>query len=53
MLVVFSPIIVAETKITFVYNFVAPLKKLLIKKKQNSTTATKAIISKKFQDRSS
>ena len=26
MLVVFSPIFVADTKITFVYNFVAPLK---------------------------
>ena len=25
MLVVFSPIFVADTKITFVYNFVAPL----------------------------
>ena len=27
MLVVFSPIFVADTKITFVYNFVAPLRK--------------------------
>ena len=27
MLVVFSPIFVADTKITFVYNFVAPLNK--------------------------
>ena len=26
MLVVFSPIFVADTKITFIYNFVAPLK---------------------------
>ena len=26
MLVVFSPIFVADTKITFVYNFVAPLR---------------------------
>ena len=26
MLVVFAPIFVADTKITFVYNFVAPLK---------------------------
>ena len=26
MLVVFSPIFVVDTKITFVYNFVAPLK---------------------------
>ena len=26
MLVVFSPIFVTDTKITFVYNFVAPLK---------------------------
>ena len=26
MLVVFSPIFVADTKITFVYNFVSPLK---------------------------
>ena len=25
MLVVFSPIFVADTKITFVYNFIAPL----------------------------
>ena len=30
MLVVFSPIFVADTKITFVYNFVAPLKNLLL-----------------------
>ena len=29
MLVVFSPIFVADTKITFVYNFVAPLMCLL------------------------
>ena len=27
MLVVFSPFFVADTKITFVYNFVAPLSK--------------------------
>ena len=26
MLVVFSPVFVADTKATFVYNFVAPLK---------------------------
>ena len=26
MLVVFSPIFVADTKITFIYNFVAPLR---------------------------
>ena len=26
MLVVFSPIFVADTKLTFVYNFVAPLR---------------------------
>ena len=30
MLVVFSPIFVADTKITFVYNFVAPLMNLII-----------------------
>ena len=30
MLVVFSPIFVADTKITFVYNFVAPLKAVLL-----------------------
>ena len=29
MLVVFSPIFVADTKITFVYNFVAPLRQLI------------------------
>ena len=29
MLVVFSPVFVADTKITFVYNFVAPLTNIL------------------------
>ena len=30
MLVVFSPIFVADTKITFVYNFVAPLRESIL-----------------------
>ena len=36
MLVVFSAIFVADTKITFVYNFVAPLIKFLIIQKPTS-----------------
>ena len=36
MLVMFSPIFVADTEITFVYNFVAPLIKFLIIQKPTS-----------------
>ena len=39
MLVMFSTIIVADTKIAFVYNFVAPLKKKKKKKKKKLDTA--------------